>query len=172
MQLRSIDKIAYKQRLNQVQGGAVVTLLVVSLLLSELYRAWWANGESSTLLNALAVATAALLVGLIFHLIKDKPWMADVVYLWRLKGELNRIYRSSKLLEHALATGDRDAFIIQNFNLRGARLLYTTEDNTLTLPELQEKIIDLERELEERELTVSMDEYTPALLDTLKQRAQ
>ncbi|MDO6682083.1 MULTISPECIES: DUF3087 family protein [unclassified Oceanobacter] len=170
MQLRPIDKSSYKKRLNQVQGGAVVALLVLALLFSELYRGLWANGESSTWLNALAVATAAGLVGLVFNIIKDKPWMADVVYLWRLKQELNRIYRSSKLIEQALADGDREAFVIQNFNLRGAKLLYTAEDNTLTLPELQEKIIELEATLAERQLTVSVDEYSPALLDAFKQR--
>tara|TARA_R110002167_G_scaffold107987_13_gene275975 strand:+ start:3879 stop:4448 length:570 start_codon:yes stop_codon:yes gene_type:complete len=170
VQLRSIDKTTYKKRLNQVQGGAVITLLVLALLFSELYRALWAGGESSTLLNALAVATAAALVALLFNRIKDKPWMADMVYLWRLKRELNRIYRSSKILEQALAAGDRDAFVIQNFNLRGAKLLYESEDNTLTLPELQEKIIELENTLSERQLTVSLDEYSPALLDTFKQR--
>jgi hypothetical protein len=168
VELRKIDKATYKKRLNQVQGGAVVALFALSLSLSELYRALWADGESSFWLNAAGVVTAALLVAGVFRFIKAKPWMSDIVYTWELKKELNRIYRHTKYVEAGLAEQREEAFKVHYFSLHGSRHLYQIEDNTLTLPELNEKIDELDQQLEAAGLSVSITDYEPWLLEALK----
>ena len=171
MEIKDIDKVSYKQNLNRLQGGVVVGLFVLAIPLSELFTSLWGNPEGgNTLLNLLAVATAVAIVALVFNLIKHQSWLADVRYTWKLKQELNRIYRSSKLMETALAANDRDAYVVQWFNLNASRHLYRIEDNTLTVPELSAQIRDLEAELEGKGWQISEREYSPELLDILKKR--
>lgn len=167
MQLREVNKAEYKRHLNLLQGGTVAALFVLSLGLAEIYRAVWSGGESSTLLNGAGVVSAALILALVFSQIKDKPWMSDIRYTWRLKQELNRIYRSSRKLEEALNKNDPNALIIQNFHLRGSRHLYQIEDNTLTVPELNEKIAELEARIAALGLQISTDDYYPERLKDL-----
>ena len=167
VELREIDKAQYKRRLNRLQGGTVLALFVLGIGLAELYRALWADGESSTLLNAAGVLSAVAILGVVFSQIKDKPWMSDIRYTWRLKQELNRIYRSSRKLEEALANDHPTALCIQNFHLRGSRHLYLIEDNTLTVPELDEKIAELDARIAALGLQISTDDYYPELLKQL-----
>ncbi|MCY0967198.1 DUF3087 family protein [Parathalassolituus penaei] len=167
MELRDINKTVYKKRLNRLQGSMVVALFVLGLGLAELYRFLWANGESSTFLNAAGVATALILVGGAVYRIRHQPWMSDIVYMWRLKQELNRIYRRSARLEKALAENQYEALCAQYFSLHGSRHLYVTEDNTLTLPELDEKIAAFDERLQSLGMTISIDDYEPSMLDRL-----
>jgi hypothetical protein len=167
VELRNINKTEYKRRLNRLQGGAVIALLLMALGFSELYRALWSHGESSTLLNAAAVITAALILAGWFQTVKHQPWLADIRYTWNLKQELNRIYRRSRKLEAALAENNPQALCIQYFSLHGSRHLYTIEDNTLTLPELNEKIAEFDQRLQQLGLHISVADYHPDLLDKL-----
>lgn len=168
MELKQIDKVAYKKRLNQVQFGAVGALFVLGMGLAEMYRAIWADGESSTWLNAAGVLTAVAILAGVFKLIRDKPWMADIRYTWKLKQELNRIYRHVKFVEAGVADNDPDALKIHYFSLHGSKHLYEIEDNTLTVPEIIEKIAALDQQLAELELTVSITDYEPWLLEVVK----
>lgn len=167
MELRSVNKALYRQRLNRLQGSMVVALFVLGLGFSSLYRWLWANGESSTLLNGAAVLTAVALVSGVLLKIRHRPWMEDVLYVWNLKQELNRIYRHSARLEKALADQWPEAFCIQYFSLHGSRHLYLIEDNTLTLPELDEKIARFDERLRQQGLSIEARDYDPEMLKRL-----
>lgn len=170
MELKQIDKATYKKRLNQVQFGAVGALFVLGMGLAEIYRALWADGESSTLLNAAGVLTAVIILAGVFKMIRDKPWMEDIRYTWQLKQELNRIYRHVKFVDAGVAENDVDALKAQYFSLHGSKHLYQIEDNTLTVPELNEKIADLDKKLAELEMTLAISDYEPWLLEEIKKK--
>ncbi|MEL7399635.1 MAG: DUF3087 family protein, partial [Pseudomonadota bacterium] len=107
MELKQIDKTLYKQRLNRFQGGLVVLLFAVGLGASSLYISWFGNEDGSNFIYNLAgVITAVIAAAIVFNVIKDKPYMAEIRYMWKLKQELNRIYRASRKLEAALAQED------------------------------------------------------------------
>lgn len=168
MRLENIDKARFKKRLNWFQGSLVVALLVLGVGLSQLYILQWSTGGSNFWLNVAGVATAVMLLALVVNHIKEKPFMYEIMYVWRLKQELTRIYRHSKQLELALARGERDAYIIQYFHLHGSKHLYQLEDNTVTLEELNQQIQAFDKVLAERNLSVSVEDYHPGLLAVLK----
>ena len=170
MELKHIDKAAYKKRLNQVQFGAVGALFVLGMGLAEVYRAIWADGESSTLLNAAGVLTAVAILAGVFKMIRDKPWMEDILYTWQLKQELNRIYRHVRFVDAGVEDNNPDALKAHYFSLHGSKHLYQIEDNTLTVPELNEKIAELDNKLNELGLTISVSDYEPWLLEEIKQQ--
>ncbi len=167
MKLQKIDKQQYKQRLNRVQAGLVIALFGLSLALAELYRYLLIGGESSFMLNAAGVATAAAIVTFALYHYRNHPYMAEVVYAWRLKQALNKIYRSSKKVDAALVEDNPIAVRIRYFSLHASAHLYQLEDNTLTMPELNEQIVVLDEQIERLGLNVSIEDYSPELLSQL-----
>ncbi len=167
MTLENIDKARFKKHLNYFQGSMVVALMLLGLGLSELYIRLWSDGGSNFWLNAAAVATAAFIIAGVVRLVKDHPALYEVMYVWRLKNELNRIYRASSKLDKALAVGNEDALKVRYFQLHASKHLYQLEDNTLTLDDLNQQIEAFDAQLAERGLTLGTDDYQPELLSRL-----
>ena len=141
--------------------------MLLGLGLSELYIGLWSDGGSNFWLNLSAVATAAFIIAGVVGLIKDHPALAEVMYVWRLKNELNRIYRASSKLDKALAAGNEQALKVKYYQLHASRHLYQLEDNTLTLDELNQQITALDEQLAGLGLSLSTDDYSPQLLQQL-----
>jgi len=168
MKLEYIDKALFKKRLNRFQGGLVLSLLVLSLLLSQLYTRLWGVPEgANTILNLAAVATAVFLLAGVMNLIKDQSWMYEIRYVRQLKGELNRIYRASRKLEEALREDKPEAVIVKYFQLHGSKHLYQLEDNTLTMEEQEKQIAELDERIATLGMQVSVEDYSPELLQKL-----
>ena len=66
--------------------------------------------------------------------------MVEVVYVWDLKQQLNKIRRKQRKIEAAIENNDKDAMIIMNFMLHGSKQLYELDDNTITMDDLLIKI--------------------------------
>jgi hypothetical protein len=91
--------------------------------------------------------------------------MTEVVYVWDLKQQLNRIYRKQRKIEAAVENDDQDAMIILNFQYRGSKQLYELDDNTITMQGLVSKIKVLDKRMKAAGLSTSTDEYEPGMLD-------
>ncbi|MCB2385100.1 MULTISPECIES: DUF3087 domain-containing protein [Thalassolituus] len=167
MKLENIDKARFKKHLNRFQAALVATLLVLSLGFSTLYIALWGGAESNFWLNAAGVATAAIVIAVLINRFKDHPALTEVMYVWRLKQALNRIYRASAKLNAALEADNPLAVTIQYYFLHGSKHLHQLEDNTLTMDELNTQIAQLEKQIERLGLTPSVDDYRPELLEQL-----
>ncbi len=167
MKLRKIDKATYQERRSRIQWSMIAGLFVIALSSSELYRYLFAAGESSFWLNAAGVATAVGIVTLVLFRLRDTEYFDEVHYVWKLKQELNRIYRAQKKLDAAVQEERREAMIIRLYNLEGSRQVYDLDDNTLTMSELSKELSDLRDQLEESGLNISVDDYHPELLDRL-----
>ncbi|MDF1763250.1 MAG: DUF3087 family protein [Oleibacter sp.] len=167
MTLRKIDKLEYKQRLSRIQWVLVAALFAISLSLAELYRYLLVGGESNAWLNAAGVLTAALLCSLVLYLGRNHSCMSDIVYIWRLKQALNKIYRRSKKIDAGIAKDQPDAIRIRYFSLHASAYVYQLEDNTLTMPELNEQIDELNQQISRLGMMVSIDDYNSELLEQL-----
>jgi hypothetical protein len=93
--------------------------------------------------------------------------MADINYVRSLKREMNRIYRSSKKLKIALEANDKNAIIINYFNLQASKQVYYLDNNTLTMDELNEKIKLLDEQIAELGWSISLEDYRPELIKQL-----
>lgn len=169
MRLENINKPRFKKHLNWFQGSLVVALLLLSVGLSQLYIALWSTGDSNFWLNVAGVASAVMLLAAVVNHIKDKPFMYEIMYVWRLKNELMRVYRHTKPLEAALAKGESYAYVIKYFHLHGSRHLYLLEDNTVTMDDLNRQINEFDKVLAERNLSITVEDYHPDLLTKLKE---
>ncbi|MFC1588837.1 DUF3087 family protein [Pseudomonadota bacterium] len=166
MQLREIDKVRYRKNLRVIFASIAIALLIIAPGISTLFIALFSNPEASYFWHNLAgVAVAAAIVAFVLNKFRQHSYMVEVVYVWDLKQQLNRIYRKQARIKAAVENNDNDAMIIMNFFHRGSKQLYELDDNTITMGDLQRKIQILDERMEAAGLSSSTDSYNPEMLD-------
>jgi len=166
MQLKEIDKERYSKHFKQLFIGVVLLMLIVGVGSGQLLILLFTDGEGThTLLNAIGVLIAALITGSLLRRYKEHPFMYELLYVWELKQQLNKIYRKQKAIKAAMEEGDRDAMVIMNFSYQGSKQLYHLDNNTLTMEELNRSIVELEKLLEQYQYQITLEEYRQELLE-------
>ncbi|MCV6589248.1 MAG: DUF3087 domain-containing protein [Marinobacterium sp.] len=166
MQLKEIDKDRYSKHFKQLFIGITVLMLVIALGSSQLLIALIGGEEGSNfLLNLIGVAIAGVVCGSLLRRYKEHPWMYELIYVWELKQQLNQIYRKQKAIRAAMEDGDPDAMTVMHFSYQGSKQLYELDNNTITMDELNRDIDALEALSARYQVTLSLDNYRPALLE-------
>lgn len=165
MQLREIDKKRYSKHYKVIFAGIAFVLLVIAPATSALFISLFSNPEGSYFFHNLAgVVVGVTIVGLLLTKFRHHPYMVEVVYVWDLKQQLNKIHRKQRKIEAAIENNDQEAMIIMNFMLRGSKQLYELDDNTITMKDLLKKIQVHEERMQAAGLSSSTDAYNPAML--------
>tara|TARA_R110001592_G_scaffold175466_5_gene414702 strand:+ start:22309 stop:22821 length:513 start_codon:yes stop_codon:yes gene_type:complete len=168
MILQDIDKVTYRKHLNIVIACTIAALFILALGSSALLIHFMGKqNDSNFILNLVGVGFAAIIVGAVLYRIRVLPFMSEVLYVWRLKQELNAIYRQSAKLKAALELNNYHAFLIAYFNLTGSIQLYELDDNDLTLNSLRQDLLDLEAKTKALGVNLSTDDYHRGLLKQL-----
>ena len=166
MQLREINKVRYRKHLRIIFVSIVSALLIIAPGTSALFISLFSNPEASYLFHNLAgVVVAAAIVAFVLNKFRQHPYMFEVVYVWDLKQQLNRILRKQRKIEAAIEHNDKDAMIIMDFNYHGSKQLYELDDNTITMGDLLIKIQVHDERMEAAGLSSPTDSYNPAMLD-------
>ncbi|MFT6266413.1 MAG: hypothetical protein ACJAWS_002575 [Oleiphilaceae bacterium] len=168
MILQKIDKTIYRKHLNKVIGATIAAMLLLTLGFSTLLIHLVGNpGGSNFMLNLVGLLIAVTIVGTVLYRVRLRPFMTEVLYVWRLKQELNAIYRKSAKLNPAVEKNDPNALIISYFNLKGSIQLYELDDNDLTLNDRRKDLLELEQKIEALGLVLSTSDYHRGLLTQL-----
>ena len=166
MQLREINKIRYRKHLRMVYAGIVFALLIVAPAISASIISLFSNPEASYLFHNMAgVVIAVTILVFVLNKFRQHPYMFEVVYVWDLKQQLNRIHRKQRKIEAAIENNDKDAMIIMNFMHHGSKQLYELDDNTITMEDFLRKIQIHDKRMEAAGLSSPTDSYNPAMLD-------
>ena len=105
------------------------------------------------------------MVSYVVYRFRHHPFMDELVYVWTLKQQLNRIYRKQRKIEPLIDEQNLDAMVVMNFFYQGSKQLYELDDNTITLDDLAIKLNHLNDRLEQTGLKLTTDEYDPGMLD-------
>jgi len=166
MILKAIDKARYRKHLNIVFAVIALSTLLISLGISTLLIEMLSRAEESHFYHNIAGAIIAVtIVFYTLHKFRHHEFMEEVTYVWDLKQQLNKIYRKQHKIEAALESNNPNAMIIINFQNHGSKQLYELDDNTITMDELADKILQHNKHLDKAGLPRSTDNYNPALLD-------
>lgn len=166
MLLRQIDKGRYQKHYRIVFATITIGLIVISLGSSTLLIHWFGSpGESNFIFNLTGVVIAALLVSVALYYFRDHAFMDELVYVWNLKKQLNRIYRKQHKIEPLIEEENLNAMVIMNYMHQGSKQLYELDNNTITLEDLSVKIIYLNTKLESNGLKLTTEDYSPDMLD-------
>jgi len=174
MQLIEINKVLYRKRLNIVIVCFITALLFLSLGLSSVIINFFgdliienAAGEmevNNFRYNILGVILATLACAAILHQIKNSHFFKEIYYVWCLKQLHNKIYRKFKKIKLAAKNEDVDALTIMNFYYHSRKQVYLLDDNTLTIPELDKDIRQLNEVANTLNLTLTLSQFDESLL--------
>ena len=165
MKLRPVDKSRYRKHYKIAFAAIVIELTAISLGCSTLLISWIGSpDETHFTLNLVGFVAAILVVAYTVYCFRDHPFMDEVVYVWNLKKQLNRIYRKQHKIEPLIEDDNVDAMIVMNYMYQGSKQLYELDDNTITLDDLAIKTSHLNTKLEEKGLKLNTDDYDSGLL--------
>ena len=165
MTLENINKQRYRKHLNRVIIACIITLTILSLAISQSAIFLFTDREGSHFwLNLGGVAIALALIASVLNKYKTHDFMTEVYYVWRLKQQINYIHRKSLKINPAVEANDVNAILIMAFYYKACRQLYELDDNTITLSSLNTKSNELERKMEELNLSVDINDYNQDLL--------
>ena len=165
MKLRPVDKSRYRKHYKMVFAAIAIELVVIALGCSTLLISWFVSpDETHFTFNLTGVVIAGLIALYALYCFRDHPFMDEVVYVWNLKKQLNRIYRKQFKIEPLIDDDNIDAMIVMNYMYQGSRQLYELDDNTITMDDLALKSRHLNTKLEEKGLELTTDDYHSGLL--------
>lgn len=164
--LQHQDTDAYRRKsriISLVMAGQFVVLgMLFAMLLTAAFG-------SSLALNALGVLLGLLATSAMFAVLKDRPWMTEVRYVWQLKHHLGQVSGYLSTLRRAMDNDDRTALDLVTFYHQGMAQLAemndrTTDDDAERLAEKMQ--VKLKRE--ELELPEQVEGFNPDDLQAYK----
>lgn len=114
--------------------------MVGALSISSLLILFLGNDEGSNFnLNLAGVIITIVILAIVASQVKSKPYFAEILYVSRLKFELSHINRKLKAVEKAAKNENTIALDILAFYYQATRQIWTLDDNTITMSELNTK---------------------------------
>ena len=114
--------------------------MVGALSISTLLILFLGNDEGSNFnLNLAGVIITIVILAIVASQVKSKPYFAEILYVSRLKFELSHINRKLKAIEKAAKNENTIALDILAFYYQATRQIWTLDDNTITMSELNTK---------------------------------
>ncbi|MFT5808070.1 MAG: hypothetical protein ACI9LG_002371 [Moritella dasanensis] len=168
MQLKQIDKVRYRKHLNMASVVATAVLIAFALFYGQVLIHFFATPDSNNFkLNLVGVVLGVFSLLIAFNLVRKHPYLTEVMYVWDLKQENNKIYRKLHHIKSALSDSDNtniDAITILNYYYAASKQQYNLDNNTLTMETLTADIAKLDALITEKQLTINVDDYNLALL--------
>ncbi|NYS60602.1 DUF3087 family protein [Vreelandella salicampi] len=167
-QLDNYEPEVYRRKARMISFAMAGQLIIFGMLFAMLLTSALGN---SIWLNALGVFLGLLATSALFAVLKDRPWMNEVRYVWQLKHHLSQISGYLPTLRKAVKEDNRVALDILTFYHQGMTQLAelngrTTDDDAERLAEKME--VKLKREA--LELPETVDQFDPQDLHAFKRR--
>lgn len=173
MEIKKINKDIYKKKVNLVIRGFVALLAISSLAFSTLLIVLFGNievvPEQSTgnfhwnLIGVvLAVATSLSLL----NQIKTRPYMEEVLYVWKLKQLHNKIFRKLKSIKAAASNDDVKALTTLKFYYTTQQQVFELDNNTLTMSSVNKELEAIEQIEAEQSLDLDITRFKESWVDT------
>lgn len=174
MTLIPIDKIVYRQRMNRVIVVFVASLALLSVIFGSILIALFGvaaePGAASTgnfHWNLMGVLLALALCSAVLHSQRHQPILHEVLYVWRLKQCHNKIYRKLAKVKAAAQNNNINALIILVFYYESLKQVYLLDDNTLTLPQVQQDLNAVMAQAESLNLSIDSSQFELSLLNQI-----
>ncbi|UUO25149.1 DUF3087 domain-containing protein [Colwellia sp. M166] len=190
MKLKDIEKSVYRKHLNIIIVSFIASLLILALAYGQGLIMLFADtaiispeptiiatgevaGElasdaaatdSNFSYNFLGVLLALLSCVFALHRLRSSAFFNEVYYVWQVKQQQNLIYRKLKKIKAAADNEDVNALIILHFYYTSLKQIYLLDDNTLTISKLNKDLSELNTRLENKNLTISTDQFDKSML--------
>ncbi|PKF62594.1 DUF3087 domain-containing protein [Psychromonas sp. psych-6C06] len=165
MLLIDIDKSRYRRHFNIVMIACIIFLVVSSLAIAQLLIYLFPAQEGTHFhWNLLGVIVSVLIAGTVIKANKEHPFLVEVLYVWKLKQALNLVARKITKIQQAAQMGDSNAMLALQFSYSGSRQLWSLDDNTITLSQLEKSQRELDALLVKYDVSLDLKNYHSELL--------
>lgn len=178
MKIITINKQLYRQRLNRVIIGFIITLTILSIAFGSALIALFAeqindvvlsaaNTESSSNFkyNFLGVVLSLLFCAAILNYLKKTPYFHEIYYVWQLKQIHNLVYRKLKKIKSAAFEDiDKNAMVVLHFYYTSLNQVYVLDDNTLTLSSLKQEHEKLNELISSKNMAIEVDQFDKKMI--------
>ncbi len=166
MQLKEINHTRYRKHLKIVFASVAIILIILSLSFSTLFIYLFSTPDVKHFYHNLAGLVAAVFtVVFILNKIRHHPYLQEVVYVWDLKQQLNKIYRKQRKIKEAVEQNNVTAMTIMQFFYQGSKQLYVLDENTITMGSLINELTVHEKRMKDANLSLTEYSYHQSMLN-------
>ncbi|MGS2742695.1 DUF3087 family protein [Halomonas sp. LS-001] len=126
-QLEEHDPEVYRRKARMISFAMAGQLIIFGMLFAMVLTTTFG---SSLWLNALGVFLGLLATSAMFAVLKDRPWMSEVRYVWQLKHHLSQVSGYLPTLRKAVKEDNRVAMDILTFYHQGMSQLADLNNRT------------------------------------------
>jgi len=160
------DPETYRRKGRLISLAMAGQLIVFGLVFSQLLQLAFDGGFW---LNVVGVLLGLVATSVVFAVLRERPWMTEMRYVWQLKHHLSRVSAYLPALRRAVEEGNGTALAILSFYHQGMAQLAelngrTMDDDSELLAERQK--VHLARQ--ERGLPERVDGFDPQDLAAFK----
>ncbi|WP_280546346.1 MULTISPECIES: DUF3087 family protein [unclassified Halomonas] len=127
-QFEDHDPEAYRRKGKLISLAMAGQLIVCGLVFSQLLQAAFDGGFW---LNVLGVLLGLVATSLVFVVLRERPWMTEMRYVWQLKHRLSRVSGYLPALRRGMAEGHDTALAVLAFYHQGMAQLAELNGRTL-----------------------------------------
>lgn len=127
-QFEDHDPETYRRKGRFISLAMAGQLVVFGLVFVQLLQAAFDGGFW---LNVLGVLLGLVATSLVFAVLRERPWMAEVRYVWQLKHQLSRVSGYLPALRRGMAEGNDTAMAVLAFYHQGMAQLAELNGRTL-----------------------------------------
>ncbi|WP_043529334.1 DUF3087 family protein [Litchfieldella xinjiangensis] len=162
------DPETYRRKARLISLAMAAQFIVFGLVFSLWLTSVWG---SSLWLNALGVFLGLLATSLVFALLRERPWMNEMRYVWQLKHHLSRVSSYLPELRRGMRDDNTAALDVLAFYHQGMHQLAelngrTTDDDAERLAER----LEVRQKREAKGLPVEVGHFDPEDLRAFKRR--
>ncbi|SFU58988.1 DUF3087 family protein [Halomonas korlensis] len=122
------DPEHYRRKAKIISVAMAAQLIVFGLVFSQLLTAifeggfWW---------NVLGVLLGLVATSLVFAVLRERPWMREMRYVWQLKHHLSRVSAYLPALRRGMGEGNETALALLAFYHQGMAQLAELNGRTM-----------------------------------------
>jgi hypothetical protein len=166
-ELQTIDPKVYRAKTRRSTLIIMAMFVVIGFIFADRFVAWFGEYSNNLIvLNFIGAFFGLVLTGFFVKwFFKDKPWMAEAMYGWRLKRNLMHVTNRLRAVQEAVERGDVEAMKILRFYHLGLEQMHRLEDNSHALIELSAEKRALEKQLEASQVDLQQTCFDPQWLE-------
>ena len=168
--IEEIDPVYYRKQTRKSSMIIVAICIVIGFCLARLAVTYFGEYTDNHIVLNLLGAFAGLLITfwIVNAFFKNAPWMKEAMYAWRLKRHIMYIYNAKSLLQKAADQDDVEAIKILRFYQLGTAQMYTLDNNSHDLYELNAQMEQLESKMKAMGIEVAQTEFDMKSVDAYR----
>ncbi len=173
-QLKEIDPAFYRKQTRNATLKVMAMFIVIGMITATTTVEYLSPYNSNMIfLNLFGAGIGLVITALIVNVFfKNKPWMAEAIYGWRLKRNLLHITNVIENIKAKAEENDEEALKILRFYHLGLTQMHKLDDNSHELINLKAEKEQLVQKLINLGIDIEQNQFDPQQVAPYKSQAE